>query len=86
MARFARVIAAGIPHHITQRGNARHRSSPARSKEKPNAAWRPKNADPGRRPIGARTRRHFPWRLVGRLYLVEPFRLAPKPSMRNRKE
>jgi hypothetical protein len=23
MARFARVIAVGIPHHITQRGNAR---------------------------------------------------------------
>jgi len=24
MARFARVIALGVPHHITQRGNARH--------------------------------------------------------------
>ena len=23
MARFARVVAAGFPHHVTQRGNAR---------------------------------------------------------------
>jgi hypothetical protein len=78
MARFARVIAAGIPHHITQRGNARHRSSPARSKEKPNAAWRPKNADPGRRPIGARTRRHFPLALSRPLVLGRALSSGPK--------
>jgi len=36
-----------------------HRSSPARWKKKRNADWRLKNADPRRRPIQARTRKHF---------------------------
>jgi hypothetical protein len=37
-----------------------HGSSPERWKRKPSAASRLTNADPRRRPIGARTRRHFP--------------------------
>jgi hypothetical protein len=43
------------------------RSLPACWEKRPSAAWRHKNADPRKKPIGARTRRHFPWCLVDHL-------------------
>ena len=63
MVRLARVIAVGVPHHITQRGNARRfilQDQADRKVYLDLLRQSTENAGPRRRPIRARTSRHFP--------------------------
>jgi hypothetical protein len=51
MARVARVVAPGLPHHVTQRGNRRQRVffSRTRTSRSTSTSWRPRAKAAGRR-------------------------------------